>query len=50
MSLPLAMSKKGLPIGVMFGANLGDEKTLLELSYEMEQAAPWAGRAPAIRA
>ncbi len=46
ISLPLAMSKAGLPIGVMFGAKAGDERTLLELSYELEQAAPWSGRKP----
>jgi amidase len=46
ISLPLAVSKTGLPIGVMFGAKVGDEKTLLELSYELEQAAPWSARKP----
>ncbi len=46
ISLPLSMSEKGLPIGVMVGAKVGDEKTLLELSYELEQAAPWSGRKP----
>jgi amidase len=46
ISLPLAMSKTGLPVGVMFGAKVGDEKTLLELSYELEQAAPWSARRP----
>ncbi len=46
ISLPLAVSKEGLPIGVMVGARVGDEKTLLELSYELEQAAPWSGRKP----
>ena len=48
ISLPLAMSKSGLPIGVMFGADIGEEKTLLELSYELEAAAPWAGRIPRV--
>lgn len=46
ISLPLATSKAGLPVGVMFGAKAGDEKTLLELSYELELAAPWSGRKP----
>jgi len=48
ISLPLNMSSGGLPIGSMFGANIGDEKTLLELSYELEQAMPWAGRLPQV--
>lgn len=46
ISLPLSMSTSGLPIGAMFGAKIGDEKTLLELSYELEAAAPWSGRKP----
>ncbi|HBK91088.1 MAG TPA: amidase [Parvularcula sp.] len=46
ISLPLATAQSGLPIGVMFSAGAGDEKTLLELSYEIEQAAPWTGRKP----
>lgn len=48
ISLPLSMSKSGLPIGALFGARLGDEKTLLELAYELEEAAPWSGRRPAV--
>ena len=48
ISLPLSMSSSGLPIGAMFGAALGDERTLLELAYELEEAAPWGGRRPAV--
>lgn len=48
ISLPLSMSNGGLPIGALFGARPGDEKTLLELAYELEEAAPWSGRKPAI--
>lgn len=44
MSVPLAMSKAGLPIGVMFSARYGDEATLFRLAGQLEQAAPWAGR------
>ncbi len=46
ISLPLSMSKSGLPIGVMVGARNGDERTLLELAYELEIAAPWSARRP----
>ncbi len=46
ISLPLATAKSRLPIGVMFGAKVGDERTLLELSYEIEEASPWSGRRP----
>jgi amidase len=42
ISLPLASTADGLPLGVMFGAGAGREATLLELAYELEQARPWA--------
>lgn len=48
ISLPLAMSPEGLPVGAMFGAGLGREDMLLALAYELEEAMPWAGRRPAI--
>ncbi|WP_380874335.1 amidase [Sphingomonas sp. DBB INV C78] len=44
MSVPLAMSKTGLPIGIMFSARYGDEATLFRLAGQLEQAAPWAAR------
>ena len=42
VSLPLAQSSTGLPIGVHFCADLGDERTLLELAVELEAACPFA--------
>ena len=42
VSLPLATDEKGLPLGMMLSAGAGHEATLLELAYELEQAAPWA--------
>lgn len=48
MSVPLAMSEAGLPIGIMFSARYGDEPTLFRLAGQLEQAASWAGRRPAI--
>lgn len=50
ISLPLGWSSDGLPIGVQFSAKAGDERTLLELAYELEQAQPWAGRKPGVNA
>ncbi|MBK9500842.1 MAG: amidase [Leptospiraceae bacterium] len=41
ISLPLGMSKEGLPLGMQFFASLGQDKTLLELAFELEQAANW---------
>jgi len=42
VSLPLATTASGLPQGMMFSAGAGRESTLLELAYELEEAAPWA--------
>jgi len=42
VSLPLATTAGGLPMGMMFGAGAGREAMLLELAYELEEAAPFA--------
>ena len=43
ISLPLGQTAEhGLPIGMQLSANLGDERTLLELAYQLEEAQPWA--------
>ncbi len=42
VSLPLAATAGGVPLGMMFGAGAGREATLLELAYELEEAAPFA--------
>ena len=42
ISLPLGQTSMGLPIGVHFSADHGDEQTLLELAYELEAARPFA--------
>ena len=41
MSLPLGTSSEGLPIGVQFNGGHGDERTLLELAFELEAAQPF---------
>ncbi|GAS87902.1 amidase [Mycolicibacterium brisbanense] len=41
ISLPLAQTADGLPVGMMFSATLGREARLLELAYELEEAQPW---------
>ncbi|MGD9967177.1 MAG: amidase [Hyphomonadaceae bacterium] len=50
MSVPLGRSSGGLPIGIHFSAAKGQEKRLLELAYELEQAQPWADRKPGVNA
>ncbi|MCU0979263.1 MAG: amidase [Pirellulaceae bacterium] len=41
MALPMGAATNDLPIGVQFSAAHGDERTLLEIAYELEQATPW---------
>lgn len=41
ISLPLARTDDGLPIGVQVAAARGEERRLLSLAYELEQAMPW---------
>ena len=48
ISLPLAWSKAGLPLGVQFAARFGDEATLFRLAAQFEVAQPWADRRPAL--
>jgi len=44
MSVPLGWNTQGLPIGSHFAARIGDEKTLLELAYQLEEARSWHQR------
>lgn len=42
ISLPLGSSSEGMPIGMHLSAKLGDERSLLEVAYELEAAMPFA--------
>lgn len=42
ITLPLGRSLNGLPLGMHFSADLGNERTLLELAFELEAAKPFA--------
>ena len=44
ISLPLAMSDDGLPIGIQFVAAYGREDLLLQLAAQLETEHPWADR------
>ena len=47
ISLPLAQTADGMPVGMMLAADMGQEALLLELAYELEEARPWARIQPA---
>lgn len=48
MSVPLGNSPGGLPIGSMFSGKKGDDRMLLALAYELEEAKPWIDRIPPV--
>ncbi|MDH6196566.1 amidase [Mycobacterium frederiksbergense] len=41
VTLPLHRTSSGLPCGVQFAGGIGEERTLLELAFELEEAASW---------
>ena len=46
ISLPLARTGAGLPIGMQFVGRFGAEDTLLNLAAQLERAMPWPRVAP----
>ena len=42
ISLPLAWSDEGLPIGIMFSAAFGEDAMLFRVAGQLEQARPWS--------
>ena len=49
MSVPLAWNAAGLPIGMHFAAQWGEEATLFRLASQLESARPWFGRRPPVQ-
>lgn len=50
ISLPAGLSGAGLPMGVQLVAPFGGEATLIRVASQLEVAAPWSERRPAIQA
>jgi amidase len=50
ISLPLGFSPDGVPIGVQLNGAAGDERTLLEVAYALEDAQPFARIGSAVAA
>ena len=48
MSVPLHWTDDNLPLGMMFGARLGQEDILYSLAGQLERAQPWAHRRPPV--
>jgi amidase len=48
MSVPLAWSSDGLPLGMQFAGRYADEGTLYRLAAQLEQARPWIHRKPPV--
>jgi amidase len=48
ISLPLHATDDGLPVGVQLTGGPWQEATLIRLSAQLEQAVPWADRAPPV--
>ncbi|MCG8493215.1 MAG: amidase [Sneathiellales bacterium] len=50
LSLPLFENAAGLPIGIQFAAEFGNEWTLYNIAAQLEKARPWRDRKPSILA
>jgi len=45
-SIPLHWTPDGLPVGIQFGADFGNEAVLFRLAAQLEQAQPWKDKRP----
>jgi amidase/6-aminohexanoate-cyclic-dimer hydrolase len=46
VSIPLYWTPDGLPVGIQFGADFGNEAVLFRLAAQLEQAQPWKDKRP----
>lgn len=46
ISLPLGQSTDSLPLGISFGADVGNDDLVVRLARQIEEAAPWRERRP----
>ena len=42
VSLPLAQTKSGVPMGIHLAAKRGQDRRILELAFALEEAMPWS--------
>ncbi len=50
MSVPLGVSRSGLPIGSMFSGKYGDDELLFALALQLEEAKNWHNAVPPVNA
>jgi amidase len=50
ISLPMAETDDGLPVGIQLVGGMGREDVLLRVAAQLEAAEPWADRWPTVRA
>jgi amidase len=50
ISVPLAQTNSGLPIGTQLCAGMGNDGLLFQVAAQLEQEFPWQGRRPPIYA
>jgi len=48
ITIPVYWNKNGVPIGIQFMGQIGDEATLIRLSAQIERERPWINRKPPI--
>ncbi|AND15921.1 amidase [Rathayibacter tritici] len=48
ISLPIGLSREGVPIGIQLVAARGREDLLISVAAQLEHAAPWAARTPRV--